>query len=592
MTRRCLGTPDRPFAYCHYENISVISTKPGLIRTLGDYYSRTPMFKQVGYTLQHSMAMSFIIPAGSDAFAGRELGELKKLFKRIAKRDMAQESLPARQLEKNFWIMKPENENRGRGIELATTLQDILLHVHKKPSTEGVVVQKYIERPLLYQGRKFDIRVLALIDGERNLWRYRPCYLRTSSDPYTLQDNSKYIHLTNNCFQCNSDKYQQYEPGNQLPYDDFLAYLDTHCQVRDLDKNHLTQRMKDLMIDCHVAAFPILDPRKRPGLKFELIGFDFILDEDFRVWLIEVNTCPYLGPVLPTEQPSFMLDLMDDTLKLTVDRHFFPDQATAEDLEKKTQYELIWSADGKINKRTELTVESASVRDTKEGDLTKSNLKSNQQLGWFPQCLYPSKEVHAELLRAQANAHDRWVRQKADEQLMLQKAMKARAAKLAGGQSSYGLIAAYGAPNPQASQSVEGRNFTQKKPTDLKQGASRILERGGSISKPKKTLPAAINSMSKGAATAKANGSGQASAPLQAGNESKRTRSAIRSFEKKEKENENVVDDYNADGDGNNQGASGNGQEANLNDISMNSKRKAGKSQVPPTFGTPPSIVD
>ena len=44
-----------------------------------------------------------------------------------------------------------------------------------------------------------------------------------------------------------------------------------------------------------------------------------------------------------------MLDLMDDTLKLTVDRHFFPDQATAEDLEKKTQYELIWSADGKIN---------------------------------------------------------------------------------------------------------------------------------------------------------------------------------------------------------------------------------------------------
>lgn len=73
-----------------------------------------------------------------------------------------------------------------------------------------------------------------------------------------------------------------------------------------------------------------------------------------------------------------MLDLMDDTLKLTVDRHFFPDQATAEDLEKKTQYELIWSADGKINKRTELTVESASVRDTKEGDLTKSNLKSNQ----------------------------------------------------------------------------------------------------------------------------------------------------------------------------------------------------------------------
>lgn len=56
--------------------------------------------------------------------------------------------------------------------------------------------------------------------------------------------------------------------------------------------------MKDIMIDCHMAALPILDPKKRIGHKFELIGFDFLIDEDYRVWLIEVNTCPYLGPVL------------------------------------------------------------------------------------------------------------------------------------------------------------------------------------------------------------------------------------------------------------------------------------------------------
>lgn len=172
------------------------------------------MFKQVGYTLQHSMAISFIIPASSESLGSREVTELKKLVRRIAKRDLAGESLSARQLEKNFWIMKPENENRGRGIELATSLQDILLHLHKKPSGETVVVQKYIERPLLYHGRKFDIRVLALIDHNKNLWRYKPCYLRTSSDPYSLASNSKFIHLTNNCFQVNSEKYEAFEPGN------------------------------------------------------------------------------------------------------------------------------------------------------------------------------------------------------------------------------------------------------------------------------------------------------------------------------------------------------------------------------------------
>jgi hypothetical protein len=28
---------------------------------------------------------------------------------------------------------------------------------------------------------------------------------------------------------------------------------------------------------------------------FELLGYDFLIDEDFRLWLIEVNTNPYLG---------------------------------------------------------------------------------------------------------------------------------------------------------------------------------------------------------------------------------------------------------------------------------------------------------
>ena len=59
----------------------------------------------------------------------------------------------------------------------------------------------------------------------------------------------------------------------------------------DLNKEQIMQRMKDIMIDCHQAAN--LDPKKRHGQKFELIGFDFLIDEDFRAWLIEVNTCPY-----------------------------------------------------------------------------------------------------------------------------------------------------------------------------------------------------------------------------------------------------------------------------------------------------------
>lgn len=70
MYKRCLAHENRPFVYNHFENISCLSTKPGLIRTLSEYYTKTDMFRKAGYNIQHSMAMSFIIPV-SDCLASR-----------------------------------------------------------------------------------------------------------------------------------------------------------------------------------------------------------------------------------------------------------------------------------------------------------------------------------------------------------------------------------------------------------------------------------------------------------------------------------------------------------------------------------------
>ena len=54
---------------------------------------------------------------------------------------------------------------------------------------------------------------------------------------------------------------------------------------------------------------------------FELFGYDFLVDEDFRLWLIEVNTNPYLG--IPNKFISELLPKMiDDMFELTLDTHF------------------------------------------------------------------------------------------------------------------------------------------------------------------------------------------------------------------------------------------------------------------------------
>lgn len=76
-------------------------------------------------------------------------------------------------------------------------------------------------------------------------------------------------------------------------------------------------RMKDLMIDTFLSVRTELNPHKRENV-FELFGFDFLLDEDYRIWLIECNTNPYLGT--PCAFMKEMLpQMLNDLFKITVD---------------------------------------------------------------------------------------------------------------------------------------------------------------------------------------------------------------------------------------------------------------------------------
>ena len=78
--------------------------------------------------------------------------------------------------------------------------------------------------------------------------------------------------------------------------------------------------MKELIIKSMYSVRKKIDPFRRKSC-FELFGYDFILDEDFNVWLIEVNTNPCI------EESSELLKvylprMIEDMLRLTIDQIF------------------------------------------------------------------------------------------------------------------------------------------------------------------------------------------------------------------------------------------------------------------------------
>lgn len=94
--------------------------------------------------------------------------------------------------------------------------------------TDVFVIQKYIERPMLISGRKFDIRTWALIDHNSNLYFFSEGYVRMSSEQYdssTSAINNPLVHLTNNAVQKYGKNYCKFESGNQLSFVALEKYI-------------------------------------------------------------------------------------------------------------------------------------------------------------------------------------------------------------------------------------------------------------------------------------------------------------------------------------------------------------------------------
>jgi len=186
------------------------------------------------------------------------------------------------------------------------------------------VIQKYIENLLVIHGRKFDIRVWCMVTQDMQLYFFKEGYLRTSSEQFILSNESienKFVHLTNNAVQKHSDNYGQFENGNQLSFNDFHKYCQEHYPHVDV-KGKVIPRIKELIQTSMLSVKKVINPFERKH-SFEIFGYDFMIDAEGNVFLIEVNTNPCIEESSTILQ-KYMPRMLDDAFKMTIDVLFPP----------------------------------------------------------------------------------------------------------------------------------------------------------------------------------------------------------------------------------------------------------------------------
>lgn len=208
----------------------------------------------------------------------------------------------------SYWICKPAELSRGRGIIIFSDIRDLIF--------KGTyVVQKYICNPLLVGRYKCDLRIYVCITGFKPLtiYMYQEGLVRFATEKFDLRNlQDYYAHLTNSSINKSGVSYQKIKEvvgqGCKWTLSRFFSYL-RNWNVDDL---LLRQKINHMVILTVLAVAPSVPVAYNC---FELFGFDILIDENLKPWLLEVNYNPALTLDCSTDV-SVKRSLVHDIIEL------------------------------------------------------------------------------------------------------------------------------------------------------------------------------------------------------------------------------------------------------------------------------------
>lgn len=174
---------------------------------------------------------------------------------------------------------------------------------------DSVLIQHYIDNPLLVEGHKFDFRIYMMIASTNPLIVfYHDGFLRVSLFEYNVTSTEKGMHLTNTAQSIkamekaiadgvmNETELLNFQMWNLTRFTDYLIKMGKVESRAWLDE-YLRPSFQHAMQHLIRMAQHTFQPY---SMSWELYGMDFMLDENLNLWFIEANC----GPVLKGTNPE------------------------------------------------------------------------------------------------------------------------------------------------------------------------------------------------------------------------------------------------------------------------------------------------
>ena len=253
------------------------------------------------------------------------------------------------------WIMKPTSKARGICIFIVNKLSQIKKWANNKWASgsmrDNYVISRYLDNPLLIGGKKFDLRLYALVTSYRPLrvYMYREGFCRFSGARYS-NDNANldnmFMHLTNVSIQTKADDYND-KHGGKWSLRNFRLYIEGQ-----FGQERAAQVFEDIERIILLSLKSVQSVVINDKHCFECYGYDVLVDDNLKSWLIEINASPSLSATTHSDR-VMKHKLINDIFRVVVPDDDYIDvkdrsHATGVAQRRIGQFELMYDEAGSV----------------------------------------------------------------------------------------------------------------------------------------------------------------------------------------------------------------------------------------------------